>query len=90
MISNWRISCAAPVRTVEVLGQRYSLAEHQRTGVLRHLIEVAELLAYGLVNAVTHFSQELDDYDRATEFEVLGGKLMALPAGPWKGSAEAA
>ena len=43
-----------PVRTVAVLGQRCSRAEHERTGVLWHLIEGAELSAYGLVNAATH------------------------------------
>jgi hypothetical protein len=38
---------------------------------------------------VTHFSQELDDYDRATELEALGGKLIELGAPEWKGLAEA-
>lgn len=28
-----------------------------------------------MVNVVTHFSQNVDDYDRATELEALGGKL---------------
>ena len=45
---------------------------------------------YGLVNAVTHYSQALDDYDRATEFEALGGKLIELPAQEWRQLAEAA
>jgi hypothetical protein len=42
------------------------------------------------VNAVTHFSEEVEDYDRATEFEALGGKLIELSAPEWKGLAEAA
>jgi hypothetical protein len=33
-----------------------------------------------LVNAVTHCSQEVADYDRATDFEALGGQLIELPA----------
>ncbi|OGA69229.1 MAG: hypothetical protein A3G81_15130 [Betaproteobacteria bacterium RIFCSPLOWO2_12_FULL_65_14] len=37
-----------------------------------------------------HYSHELEDYDRATEFEALGGKLIELPASEWKGLAEAA
>ena len=78
-----------PVRSVEVLGQRYSLNEHERAGVLRHLIEGGQLSAYGLVNAVTHFSQEVGDYDRATEFESLGGRLIDLSQSEWKGIAEA-
>jgi len=78
-----------PVRTVEVLAQRYTLNDVERSGVLRHLITEGELSGYGLVNAVTHYSQEIDDYDRATEFEALGGKLIELGTAEWKGLAEA-
>ena len=79
-----------PVKTVEVLAQRYTLNDAERAGVLRALVSGADLSGYGLVNAVTHFSQELEDYDRATEFEALGGKLIELSAPEWKGLAEAA
>ena len=79
-----------PVKAVEVLANRYALNDTERTGVLRHLILEGDLSAYGLVNAVTHYSQEIDDYDRATDFEALGGKLIDLPAGEWKSLAEAA
>ncbi len=73
-----------PVQAVEVLGNRYTLNEGERSGVLRHLIEGGELTAYGLVNAVTHYSQEVADYDRATEFEALGGRMIDLSAREWK------
>lgn len=79
-----------PVKTVEVLANRYTLNEIERAGVLRHLIVEGDLSGYGLVNAVTHYSQDVEDYDRATEFEALGGKLIELPASEWKGLAEAA
>ena len=36
------------------------------------------------VKAVTHYSQEVTDYDRATDFEALGGKLIELPASDWR------
>lgn len=79
-----------PVKAVEVLANRYTLNESERAGVLRHLIVEGDLSAYGLVNAVTHFSQGVEDYDRATEFEAMGGKLIELPASEWKVLAEAA
>jgi hypothetical protein len=79
-----------PVKMIEVLAQRYLLNEGERAGVLRHLIAEGELSGYGLVNAVTHYSQEVEDYDRATEFEALGGRLIDLSAHEWKGLAEAA
>ena len=73
-----------PVKSVEVLANRYTLNDTERAGVLRHLIVEGDLSAYGLVNAVTHFSQDVDDYDRATELEALGGKLIELAPGDWK------
>jgi hypothetical protein len=79
-----------PVKAVEVLANRYTLNENERAGVLRHLIVEGDLSAYGLVNAVTHFSQDVEDYDRATEFEALGGKLIDLAPTEWKGIVEAA
>ena len=78
-----------PVKTVEVLANRYTLNDAERSGVLRHLISEGDLSGYGLVNAVTHFSQEVEDYDRATEFEMLGGRLIELAAPDWKELAEA-
>jgi hypothetical protein len=79
-----------PVKTVEVLANRYSLNDTERAGVLRHLIVEGDLSGYGLVNAVTHYSQDVEDYDRATEFEALGGKLIELAPNEWKGLAHVA
>ena len=72
-----------PGRAIERVAARYLLNEGERSGVLRHLIEGGDLSGYGLVNAVTHFSQEVADYDRATEFEALGGKLIEQSTAEW-------
>ena len=37
--------------------------------MLRHLVTAGDLSGYGLVNAVTHYSHDIEDYDRATDFE---------------------
>ena len=79
-----------PVKTVEVLANRYALNDSERAGVLRHLIGEANLSGYGLINAVTGYSQEIDNYDRATEFELLGGKLVDLNQTEWEQLAQAA
>ena len=36
------------------------------------------------------YDRAIEDYDRATEFEALGGKLIELPTSEWKQFAEAA
>ena len=57
--------------------------------MLRHLVVEGDLIAYGLVNAVTDYSQEVVEYDRVTDFEALGGKLIELPASDWRGEVTA-
>jgi len=42
------------------------------------------------VNAVTGYSQEVQKYDRATDLEALGGRLIELQPREWKEIAEAA
>jgi len=79
-----------PVKSVEVLTNRFALSEDERSGVLRGLIEGSDLSGYGLVNAVTGYSQHVQDYDRATELEGIGGKLLALSTHEWREIAEPA
>ena len=74
----------SPVRTVEILADRYALNEEEEGGVLRHLITGGDLSGYGLLNAVTAYSQEVTDYERATDFEELGGKLLDLSVQGWR------
>lgn len=58
--------------------------------VLRHLIVEGDLSAYGLVNAVTHFSQDVEGCVSATQLKALGGKLIELALGDWQELANAA
>ncbi|HEX8606424.1 MAG TPA: DUF932 domain-containing protein [Pseudoduganella sp.] len=81
---------ADPVKSVAVLANRYALSEDERSGVLRGLIEGGDLSGYGLVNAVTGYSQLVGNYDRATELEGVGGKLIELSTHEWRDIAELA
>jgi hypothetical protein len=69
-----------PVKTVEVLADRYILNQNERGSVLRHFIMGADSSKYGLIQAITRASQDIADYGRATEMERLGGELLAVPA----------
>lgn len=74
-----------PVKAVEVVAERFGLAEDtERAGVLRWLIKNGDLTQYGLVNAVTRTAQELPDYDRSTELERIGGKVLELSRSDWQ------
>ena len=79
-----------PVRAVEILAGRHMLTQSESGGVLRNLISGGDLSQYGLINAVTRTSQEIENYDRATELERLGGQLMMLENNQWHELATAA
>ena len=79
-----------PTKAVEVLAQKLDASEAERGGILRSLIEGGDLSAWGLMNAVTAQAHKAISYDRAVEFESMGGKLIDLPASEWKQVLEAA
>ena len=65
-----------PVETVEVLGDKYLFNKNERASILRHFIIDRDYSQFGLVNAVTRTSQDVEDYNRATELERIGGTTL--------------
>lgn len=80
---------ADPVKVVEVVQQKFQLQDAERSGILTHLIKGGDLTQYGLVNAITRTSQDVKDYDRATDLERLGGQVLELPKSDWQAIANA-
>jgi Domain of unknown function (DUF932) len=74
---------AQPQKAVEVLAQRVKLSEDEQAGVLNHLLLAGDLSRYGMVNAVTRLSQDLACYDRASEMEELGSKVLHMSISDW-------
>jgi hypothetical protein len=72
------------VKVVEVVRRDHALNDDERSGVLQHLIKGGDLTQYGLLNAVTRTSQDVPDYDRATELERTGGDILAMSGGEWE------
>ena len=69
---------------VEVVSDRFGLKEGERNGVLKWLVKGGDLTQWGLLNAITRTSQEVDDYDRATDMERFGGEVLELPKQDWE------
>lgn len=80
----------SPEKAIEVLAEKVGVSEGERGGILRSLIEGGDLSAWGVINAVTHQAHAARDYDRAVEFEGMGGALVELPRDAWKEILEAA
>ncbi|MYC28629.1 MAG: hypothetical protein F4X65_00855 [Chloroflexi bacterium] len=71
-------------RVVEGLRRRKSLAEDEVKGILKYLFEEGDLSKFGLSNAITRFSQDVENYDRASFFERVGGEIIAMPNSQWR------
>lgn len=79
-----------PIKVVDLSAKKFGLNEGEKTSVLRHLITGGDLSRYGLYNAITRTAEDVEDYDRATDFERLGGKVIELPRNQWEEIAKAA
>ena len=84
------IKLGDPVKAVERVVKLGGLTETEQGGVLAHLIQGGDISKYGLVNAVTRYSQDIEDFDRADYFERLGHKVLTLPRAEFKELAQAA
>lgn len=69
---------------VELSGKEYGLSQGEQDGVLKYLISGGDLSLYGLSNAVTRQSQDVDSYDRATELEGIGWKMATMGNAKWE------
>lgn len=79
-----------PAKLVEVFAKQQRFSEEERGGLLRHLTQSGEMTRYGLQWAVTRLAGEVEDYDRASELERLGGQVIELPRADWTVLARAA
>jgi hypothetical protein len=77
-------------KAVGLLAKKVGATDSECNGILRSLIEGADLSAYGLINALTHQAHAAQSFDRAVEFEQAGGNLLTLARGEWKTILEAA
>lgn len=69
---------------VKLAGREFHFSEEEGEGILQHLIEGKDLTLYGLSNAVTRHSQDVENYDRATQLESIGYNILSMPAGQWQ------
>ena len=69
---------------VEIVGKDYGLSNLEQDGVLKYLIEGGDLSLYGLSNAVTRYSQDVESYDRATALEGMGWQMATMEPRKWK------
>lgn len=63
---------------IKMTSSSFGLSEDEGKGVLQHLIEDANYTLYGLSNAVTRYSQDVESYDRASKLEEIGYSVLTM------------
>lgn len=76
-------------KPVETLAKTFNLADFERSKVLEHFLGGRDFTRYGMAQAVTRTAEDVGSYDRATELEGIGGKVINLPRDQWKAIATA-
>ena len=69
---------------IELTGKNYGLNQPEQDNILNYLIQGGDLSLYGLTNAITRASQDVESYDRATALEGIGWQVATMPAAQWK------
>ena len=79
-----------PVPAIELLAKENNLTKVESDQVLQNLIEDRDYSRWGVVNAVTKVANsEALSYDRASDLEVLGSRLIDITNADWKRLVEA-
>ena len=69
---------------IELTGKTYGLNQGEQESILDYLIAGGDLSLYGLSNAVTRASQDVESYDRATALESIGWQVITMPQSQWR------
>lgn len=69
---------------VELTSKKFGIRDSEQGNVLNHLIAGGDLSLYGLSNAITRASQDVDTYNRATELESVGWDVLTMSESAWK------
>ncbi len=79
-----RIEAKIIPKVVELTAREVGIRQNEEDSVLGHLIEGKDLSLYGLGNAVTRYAQDVKSYDRSTELESIGYKVITIAPTRWK------
>lgn len=71
-------------QVVELTSKEYSITEAEGENILGYLIDGGDLSLYGLANAVTRHAQDAESYDRSTELEEIGYRVLTMSPSMWR------
>lgn len=71
-------------KVVELTAKQVGISQFESEGVLGYLSAGGDLSLYGLGNAVTRYAQDVKSYDRSTELEATGYRIITLAPQVWR------
>ncbi|MDH3603147.1 MAG: DUF932 domain-containing protein [Candidatus Tectomicrobia bacterium] len=88
ILETWRTAATRDIKVdvpkvVEVTLKHHKLPETMHGGILDHLIRDGDLSQFGLGNALTRYSQDVESYETATQLEEIGADVMAMDERSW-------
>lgn len=63
---------------VKLASSSFGITEDESKGVFQHLIQDSDYTLFGLANAVTRYSQDVESYERATKLEEIGYSVLTM------------
>lgn len=72
-----------PEPAVQVLANELGLTDGERSQVLVNLIQDQDYSQWGALNAVTKVANETESYDRASELEEVGARVLGFSPSLW-------
>lgn len=76
--SEKKLNTADIPSVVKLASSSFGITEAESDGVFNHLIQDADYTLYGLANAVTRYSQDVESYDRASKLEEIGYQIITM------------
>ena len=78
-----RMNTADIPAVVKLATRQFNLLDAEGEGVLNRLIETSDYTLYGLANAVTRHSQDVESYERASKLEGVGYEIVTMAPTLW-------
>ena len=64
---------------IKEVTKRYDFSKSEEDSILKNFINGASLTQWGLGNAITQMANEHEDYDRAIDYQKIGGSIIEMP-----------
>jgi len=79
-----KVDAVSVPKVMELTSKQFGISQNENEGVLGHLIGGGDLSLYGVANAVTRYAQDVGSYDRSTELETTGYRILTMAPSLWK------